>query len=516
MATPGAGMPAVANNAAAAASADTGKRTVPVMNQAPTQGPGPRPYSGSSMILYVGNISPTIKHGDLLPLLKACGAILTWRRIVCPETGMARKFGFVEYANEDGASLALKFLNGTSVGKFKLVVKPNTAAAAALKEWEEKHPVPDEFTAAVRKASNHNIELLERSSAADCDAEAFGQIVDALARFHAADTKVNKKRIEALAEERRKERQRIEDEEKARIQLAREKIEAEKAQILRELDGDLGGSTETDSAAATSPAVNTESVAPNSNADAERVGESILRALAEGDKRRASEGTGVAGPIEPSQDQGHHSAKSRRSKSRSRSRSPRSRDRRDSRRKHSRNDDRRRSRSRSSSSSSHGRRRKHDKKRHKKRSKKDKKKHKKRSKHHRSHSRSDSSSSHDAPPPLVRNEDSAPGNTATASKSQPVVASIPVNTDELFAFPINWVGLESAGVIVNKIQPWLTQQIAVYMGEAPQELVDFVLVSSFVSCDLSSIPTSPLMSVSHVSCRRNWRAMRSHKNLSTN
>ena len=97
------------------------------------------------MTVYVGNISPTVKDGDLQPLIKSCGRVLRWNRVLDPNSSVARSFGFAEYANEDGAALAVEVLGGKEVGLQKLVVKPDARSQKLLEEFAELNPNKEEY-----------------------------------------------------------------------------------------------------------------------------------------------------------------------------------------------------------------------------------------------------------------------------------------------------------------------------------------------------------------------------------
>ena len=503
---------------------------------APEQGgieqPAVRQYSGATITLYVGNMSVTLKEGDVMPLLKDCGRVVKWNRVSDPDSGMPRSFGFVDYGNEDSALLAIELLDGLEVGKQKLVVKPDSRSAQLLEDFSKAHdPAENPFRAAALKGLDRDRHVLRRSCATSADPEAFDKVVEALTWFQKANNrKFNTRRLEKLAEAREREQQRIADEARAKAQKEQERLEAEKAQILRELEGGglLDGDDSGVDAAAAAAAAQSENateqndgskdtiVEANTAGEEEPVGASVLRSLAEGDKkRRASES--------------RRSSSHRHGRSRSRSRSPadkrsrRSKSRSSSRhgRKHrsSRHGSKHRRRSRSVSESSdsvsgsasslsdasegHNRHRSKKKKDRKRKKDKRKKKSKKKKKHSSSSSsrrdrdsspRPDTTESAENSSVVAASDSAAGGDMGSAAVESasapslpaptaapvphvvPLVERIPTDPAQLYAFSLNWNLLEANGVIQSKVRPWLAQKTAQYMGEADEDLINFIMV----------------------------------------
>jgi cold-inducible RNA-binding protein len=69
-----------------------------------------------SMKLYVGNLSYNISEDDLRGLFSTYGTPESVRIITDRDTGRAKGFGFVEFADDQEARTAMSALNGKEIG----------------------------------------------------------------------------------------------------------------------------------------------------------------------------------------------------------------------------------------------------------------------------------------------------------------------------------------------------------------------------------------------------------------
>eukprot|EP01103_Thecamoeba_quadrilineata_P018686 TRINITY_DN724_c0_g1_i1.p1 TRINITY_DN724_c0_g1~~TRINITY_DN724_c0_g1_i1.p1 ORF type:complete len:695 (+),score=172.47 TRINITY_DN724_c0_g1_i1:120-2087(+) len=56
-----------------------------------------------------------------------------------------------------------------------------------------------------------------------------------------------------------------------------------------------------------------------------------------------------------------------------------------------------------------------------------------------------------------------------------VIASIPADVDELFAFTVNWDTVDQKLIVDRKMKMWVTKKIVEYLGEEEVELINFIL-----------------------------------------
>lgn len=56
-----------------------------------------------------------------------------------------------------------------------------------------------------------------------------------------------------------------------------------------------------------------------------------------------------------------------------------------------------------------------------------------------------------------------------------LIEQIPVETDALFAFPIDWRAVAQHAVVARKMAPWVKKKIVEYLGEEDATMVAFVL-----------------------------------------
>lgn len=74
------------------------------------------------MKLYVGNMSYNTTEAELKELFGGYGEVKSVAVITDRETGRAKGFGFVEFANDDDAKAAIAALDGKEVGGRNLKV----------------------------------------------------------------------------------------------------------------------------------------------------------------------------------------------------------------------------------------------------------------------------------------------------------------------------------------------------------------------------------------------------------
>ncbi|MEM9166651.1 MAG: RNA-binding protein, partial [Planctomycetota bacterium] len=74
------------------------------------------------MKLYVGNLSYSMTEDELRDVFAEHGEVVSANLVMDRETGRPRGFGFVEFADAEGAKKAIEALNGTNVGGRDLTV----------------------------------------------------------------------------------------------------------------------------------------------------------------------------------------------------------------------------------------------------------------------------------------------------------------------------------------------------------------------------------------------------------
>lgn len=78
------------------------------------------------MNLYVGNISPSVQHADLLHIFEGMGQVL-YAKLAEPKTAASGTgYAFVNVPNEERARTAVASLNGTLLKGEKLTVSAMT------------------------------------------------------------------------------------------------------------------------------------------------------------------------------------------------------------------------------------------------------------------------------------------------------------------------------------------------------------------------------------------------------
>eukprot|EP00697_Spironema_sp_BW2_P002912 gnl/Spiro4/13886_TR7421_c0_g1_i1.p1 gnl/Spiro4/13886_TR7421_c0_g1~~gnl/Spiro4/13886_TR7421_c0_g1_i1.p1 ORF type:complete len:148 (-),score=16.68 gnl/Spiro4/13886_TR7421_c0_g1_i1:4-417(-) len=59
--------------------------------------------------------------------------------------------------------------------------------------------------------------------------------------------------------------------------------------------------------------------------------------------------------------------------------------------------------------------------------------------------------------------------------TQLAIEKVPKEKDQLYAFEIDWVIVESNDIIEAKLKPWISSKIKEFLGDEEPDLVDFVL-----------------------------------------
>jgi RNA recognition motif-containing protein len=65
-------------------------------------------------MLYVSNLPTSATEGELAQKFGSCGPVVVARIVLDSSTGRAKRFGFVEMANREGALAAIRQLNLTT------------------------------------------------------------------------------------------------------------------------------------------------------------------------------------------------------------------------------------------------------------------------------------------------------------------------------------------------------------------------------------------------------------------
>jgi len=76
------------------------------------------------MNLYVGNISPSVRHVDLLHMFEGMGQVLYAKLAESKNDAEGKGYAFVYVPNEERARSAVASLNGTLLKGEKLTVSP--------------------------------------------------------------------------------------------------------------------------------------------------------------------------------------------------------------------------------------------------------------------------------------------------------------------------------------------------------------------------------------------------------
>jgi len=68
-----------------------------------------------------------------------------------------------------------------------------------------------------------------------------------------------------------------------------------------------------------------------------------------------------------------------------------------------------------------------------------------------------------------------PKSSANAQDLQILAEKVPTDKDKVFAYPLNWAGIDEAKIIEKRVVPWVSKKIAEYIGEEEKSLIDFII-----------------------------------------
>jgi len=63
---------------------------------------------------------------------------------------------------------------------------------------------------------------------------------------------------------------------------------------------------------------------------------------------------------------------------------------------------------------------------------------------------------------------------AAAQTAKSIIDQIPTDTDELFAFAINWDASDKYKIAESKMRPWIQKKLIEYLGEEEPTLTDYI------------------------------------------
>jgi len=110
--------------------------------------PGPAGVMGpEGCNLFIFHIPSDFTNVDLFNLFCPFGGLVSVRIMTEKGTGRGRGFGFVSYAEQEGAELAIRNLNGIALGNKRLKVQ---FKQSRRRSWSEPGPVPEREAVASR------------------------------------------------------------------------------------------------------------------------------------------------------------------------------------------------------------------------------------------------------------------------------------------------------------------------------------------------------------------------------
>jgi RNA-binding protein 25 len=96
----------------------------------------PRPPPGSTITVFVGNITDRASDMLIRQLLSKCGAVNNWKRVQ-GANGKLQAFGFCEYCDPESAMRAVRLLLDFEIADKKLVVKVDPKTQEKLDEYKK-------------------------------------------------------------------------------------------------------------------------------------------------------------------------------------------------------------------------------------------------------------------------------------------------------------------------------------------------------------------------------------------
>ena len=102
------------------------------------------PSSEKRTTVYVGKIPAGVGDDLVRRLLEVCGAIKSWKRVMDPESGQPKRFGFCEFEDAEGVLRAMRVLDGFPVKSEELLLNVNQATKAHVEPYAAKRNVDPE------------------------------------------------------------------------------------------------------------------------------------------------------------------------------------------------------------------------------------------------------------------------------------------------------------------------------------------------------------------------------------
>ena len=113
---------------------------------APPSAPADQPQSTT---VYVGKIPTRMDDPLVRRLLEICGPVRSWKRVLDPNTGVPKRFGFCEFDAPEGVLRAMRSLDGYPLGDGEtLLLNVNQATKASVEAYETTRDANPERDAA--------------------------------------------------------------------------------------------------------------------------------------------------------------------------------------------------------------------------------------------------------------------------------------------------------------------------------------------------------------------------------
>ena len=110
-------------------------------------------------------------------LLDACGTVKSWKRVEDTETGKPKPFGFCEYEDAEGVSMALSSLNELALDGQELLLKPNSSTQAYIEDHKARK-AREAAVAKEDKAEDGEDVMEEGTDAADAKANRENEVLE--------------------------------------------------------------------------------------------------------------------------------------------------------------------------------------------------------------------------------------------------------------------------------------------------------------------------------------------------
>ncbi|HOZ29814.1 MAG TPA: RNA-binding protein [Bacteroidales bacterium] len=86
------------------------------------------------MNLFVANLHPSTKGEDLQKLFSQFGSVISAKVIMDKQTGNSKRYGFVEFSNDEEGNAAIEGLNEKEFQGNQIIVKTSQPKAAEQKD----------------------------------------------------------------------------------------------------------------------------------------------------------------------------------------------------------------------------------------------------------------------------------------------------------------------------------------------------------------------------------------------